>query len=341
MLARTAIALVAAALFADQTLAHDNGHRHAAHLRRGEGYRHHHTTVVVTRTVTVDAADADYAPTPAAVVATTLMTQVQAATTTSISVEARSTDGVVSSSSTTTGGKRGIAYNDVSAVNVLMGAAASDKFSYAYNWDSNCNGLLHSGLSFVPMLWGNIDIHTSRWQANADAMIAAGSTHLLSFNEPDNAGQANMSPADAAAAHVKWMNPYAGKSKIGSPAITNSNIAGQGLDWLTSFMDSCNSLGCQIDFCVTHWYHVPSAAQSLFDHIAAVSKICGGKKVWVTEFAPVQASDSDIDNFLPEVLSKLDLDDTVEAYFYFYAAVGSLLSDASSLSSYGKIYATN
>jgi hypothetical protein len=246
----------------------------------------------------------------------------------------------VETESSGSGGKRGIAYNDAAAASTLLAAANSGKFGYSYNWDSNSNGF-SSSLSYVPMLWGPIDVHTSRWNANADAMIAAGSTHLLSFNECDNAGQCNMGAEAAAAAHVQWMNPYSGKAKIGSPAITNSNIPGEGLDWLRSFMKKCNEIDCAIDFCVTHWYDLPSATESLFDHISSVSEICGGKKVWVTEFAPVEASEQDIANFMPNVLSRLDSSSTVSAYFYFYTAVGSLLSDSGSLSSYGRLYATS
>jgi hypothetical protein len=215
------------------------------------------------------------------------------------------------------------------------------KFAYAYNWDSNSNGF-QSSLSYVPMLWAPIDVHLSRWSANAESSLAAGSTHMLSFNECDNAGQCNMGAEAAAQAHVAHMNPYAGRAKIGSPACTNSNLPGEGLDWMRAFMAKCDEINCAIDFCVTHWYHLPSAADDLFAHIQKVSDICGGRKVWVTEFAPVEASEQDINNFLPNVLPRLDADDNVEAYFYFMAGANSLLDSANSaLSSYGSIYATN
>lgn len=68
------------------------------------------------------------------------------------------------------------------------------------------------------------------------AMLAKGSTHLLSFNEPDIASQANMAPKQAAAAHPKYMNPYGDQARIGGPVVSNSGEAGQSADWLETFM---------------------------------------------------------------------------------------------------------
>jgi hypothetical protein len=240
----------------------------------------------------------------------------------------------------TTGGKRGLAYNDAGLLNAFFsGGSSCTKCGWAYNWDSTDGGLSHSGLDFAPMLWGTNPVHTSRWNKNADAMLAKGSTHLLSFNEPDFPAQANLSPDDAANGHIKYLNPYSGKAKIGAPAITNSNIPGQGLDWLRSFISACDAKGCAIDFCVTHWYSPTDAASTLFDHLEQVHNICHGKPVWLTEFAPF-GSDDQIASFLSTNLPKLDGLPYLERYSYFMAGTGSLLSSSNSLSSYGKVYAS-
>lgn len=67
----------------------------------------------------------------------------------------------------------------------------------------------------------------------------------MSFNEPDLSSQSNLSPAVAAAGYLTYMQPFAGKAKLGSPAITNGG-GSMGLSWLSSFMTACS--GCQIDF---------------------------------------------------------------------------------------------
>jgi hypothetical protein len=235
-------------------------------------------------------------------------------------------------------GKRGLAYNEAALVNKYFKTSDCPSCSWAYNWDSTDNGLTNAGQSFVPMLWGTNDVHTSRWTKNVENMLAKGSTHLLSFNEPDFPSQANLSPDSAAAGHVKYMNPYASRAKIGAPAITNSNIAGQGLDWLRSFMSACNSKGCAIDFCVTHWYSPSSAAETLFSHIQQVHEICNGKPVWITEFEPF-GSDSEISSFLSTNLKRLDSLSYVERYSYFMVSEGKLVS-GNGRSSYGNVYAT-
>jgi hypothetical protein len=91
--------------------------------------------------------------------------------------------------------------------------------------------------------------HTNGWTAHANAAIAAGSKYLLGcvcvvlrprhciytplsrFNEPDLNTQSNMTPAAAAAAWMQYMQPFAGKAKLISPAITNG-AAPMGTAWL-------------------------------------------------------------------------------------------------------------
>ncbi|WYZ37505.1 hypothetical protein EsH8_II_001011 [Colletotrichum jinshuiense] len=293
------------------------------------------TPVYVAPTTTLLTSAAPVASSQAPVVeqAVSVEAVVAAASSTTTSSKAATS----TAASTSTGGKRGIAYNDATKVAPFFTGSCKE-CSWAYNWDSSDNGLTESGINYVPMLWGPIDTHTSRWQANADASIAKGSTHILSFNECDNASQCNLDAASAAAAHVKWVNPYAGKVKIGAPAITNSNIAGEGLDWLKSWVSACDTAGCSYDFCVTHWYSPSDAAQTLFDHIKSVNEICGGKPVWLTEFAPFGTTDQ-ISSFVQTNIPKLDSISYLDRYSYFMASDG-VLNSGSSLSALGQVYAS-
>ncbi|KAK2054277.1 hypothetical protein LY76DRAFT_552494 [Colletotrichum caudatum] len=240
-------------------------------------------------------------------------------------------------SSPSTGGKRGVAYNDPTKVNAFFNGACPE-CSWVYNWDSSNNGLSVSGAEYVPMLWGPIDTHTARWTQNADAAIAKGSSHILSFNECDMPSQCNLDAGSAAAAHVKYINPYSGKVKIGAPAITNSNIAGQGLDWLKAWVSACDGAGCAYDFCVTHWYSPADAASTLFDHLKSVHDICRGKPVWLTEFAPFGGSDQ-ISSFVQTNIPKLDSLEFLDRYSYFMASDG-VLNSGSGLSALGHTYAS-
>lgn len=251
-----------------------------------------------------------------------------------------STGGSTSGGSTTTSGaKRGLAFNKAELTTAFT---SSDKISWAWNWDSSANGL-DSNVEYVPTLWGPIDMHTARWNENAEAAIAKGSTHLMSFNECDIASQCNLPASSAADAHVKYMNPFGDKAKIGAPSISNSNIAGQGLDYLRDWVAACETKGCKYDFCNVHWYSPLNAAETLYSHIKEASKICGGKPIWLTEFAPLadggaEASPSESSSWLSGgVLSELDNLAELERYSFFMVADGKLTS-GSGLSASGQAY---
>ena len=191
------------------------------------------------------------------------------------------------------------------------------------------------------MLWGTADIHTNNWQANAKSAISQGSKALFSFNEPDNAGQANLSPSDAAAGHIQYLNQFSGQALIGAPAVTNSGTPGQGLDWLKQWIAACDSQGgCKYDFCNVHWYSGAEYADTLFTHIENAYQLCN-KPIWLTEFAPTGASDADTSAFLTSVLPTLESTSYLQAYSYFMAGPGSLLDNSGALSSFGQTYAAH
>ncbi|KAH6610165.1 glycoside hydrolase [Trichoderma cornu-damae] len=235
--------------------------------------------------------------------------------------------------------KRGMAYNDGNLANTF--GAASGKMGWAYNWGFWPSGLDTSRYSYIPTLWGPAPVHSDGFDAQASALIASGSKAIFSFNEPDIASQANLSPAAAAASHAQFLNKYAGKALIGAPSVSNSGANLQGLSWLQAFVNACNSQagGCAYDFCNVHWYSGAQYIDTLFTHLDNAHKICGGKPIFLTEFAP-SGSDADISNFLKTALPKLDALDYLMGYSYFMVATGSLMSSTTTLSSYGQIYAT-
>jgi hypothetical protein len=49
--------------------------------------------------------------------------------------------------------------------------------------------------------------HLSGWAAHAEAAIANNATHILGFNEPDNAGQSNLTAQQAADAWMQYIQP--------------------------------------------------------------------------------------------------------------------------------------
>ncbi|EPE08790.1 glycoside hydrolase [Ophiostoma piceae UAMH 11346] len=325
-----------AALMAQEAVAL-NAHRHAHndfHGKRAVVYVNDVVTVTDWTTVTVYDDGA-----PASTSAPKKIYKGTHTASTGFSSSANSTSSTATSSSFSSSSSTSSSlYTTSSSTSIYTPTtlATSTKCSWSYNWGQTAASDASSDVEFIPMLWS--PDHSSTWTESANAAISSGTTALLSFNECDNSGQCNLDAASAAAAHITYMNPYSGKAKIGAPAITNSGNAGEGISWLTSFISACDGQ-CAIDFCPLHWYNAPDAEEFL-EHVSNVHAACG-KPVWITEFAPISGSDSDIASFLETVMTALDSDtySYVERYSYFMAATGSLLTSSTSLSTYGETFA--
>lgn len=348
MFSKTAIALPLAASLLEQVNAFSfHRHQHAVDKRDNIVWHTVYETVYVTAgaeapaktqqpfvqnvqpaaaaVVTVDATPSKAAaPAPAQ---TTLSTAVKPAPTSSISSASNADLGF---------SKQGIAYNDVAMANAFK--KECNRCGWGYNWGSSSGGFT-SGAQYIPMLWGDLPVHTSHWDADAEAAISNGAKAMLSFNEPDMPSQSNMSPGAAAAAHAQYFSKYKGRAQIGSPAVTNSGEAGQGVAWLKSFVSACNANSdCHFDFCAVHWYSEAQYANTLFDHLKAAHDACEGKAIWLTEFAPF-GSDAEISSFMKSALPQLDSLDYLHAYSYFMVAQDKLMSSGSALSTIGQVYA--
>ena len=246
---------------------------------------------------------------------------------------------VPSSTSTTstggsTSGKKGLAYNEASLTNAFDGAG----ISWVYNWADTESGTALSGAEYVPMLWGagNVD----GWASAAQAAISAGSSHVLSFNEPDLSKQSNISPSDAAALHKANMGNFGPGVRVGSPAVTNGGGSNppMGTTWLQEFFDACDG-GCKVDFVACHWYSNPGMQyfQDSINAVIATAQANGVNTVWLTEFG-ASGDDADVAPFITSAMEWLDQQPAVERYAYYMCADGTLLS-GSSLSSLGQAYA--
>jgi hypothetical protein len=141
----------------------------------------------------------------------------------------------------------------------------------------------------------------------------------LFINEPNEAGQANMSPQDAVGLWNQYMEPLRAQGyRLGSAA-TSSNP--NGLTWMQNFFSACNG-GCQPDFMAVHWYDV--STQNFKDYVN-LWHTTFGKNIWVTEFAfqnfngGAQGSLGDIQGFMGDVTSWMDQQSFVEKYCWFGA----------------------
>lgn len=192
----------------------------------------------------------------------------------------------------------------------------------------------------MPQLWGPIPVHTDHWTENADKALAAGSTHILGFNEPDLPAQANLSPEAAVEAWTTYLEPYAGKAKLGSPAVCNGNDVNMGLNWLTSFLNACGNR-CTIDFVAIHWYGLATddGVADFKKHVGKAQAACGGREIWITEFAPSGSPEEQAD-FLSQILPWLDDTNESGVARYAYYQVDNILTSGDSLTKLGNVYAS-
>ncbi|KAL2138815.1 hypothetical protein VTI28DRAFT_6198 [Corynascus sepedonium] len=229
-------------------------------------------------------------------------------------------------------GKRGLAYNDANLLNAFL--SDGTKVSWTYNWGQVDDS--GTGLEFVPTLWGTKLDFALTWPLNAQKAIDAGSKCLFSFNEPELAAQANMSPQVAALKHIALMNPFKGKARIGSPSITNGVGPDHGIEYLKRFFDACGG-DCAVDFINIHIYGVDT--NTFLSHVRDVHSAFN-KPVWITEFA-FDGSDDEINSQLETVIDQIENNATysfVERYAYFMVQDGTMVKN-NSPSKYGNTFA--
>ncbi|KAM0750951.1 hypothetical protein T439DRAFT_243686 [Meredithblackwellia eburnea MCA 4105] len=240
-----------------------------------------------------------------------------------------------SGTSTSSGGrstKKGLGFNDRSALTNF-----GSSISWAYNWASAEDFSMPSGVAYVPMLWGK---DTAAWSTNVTKSINAGATTILGFNEPDQSDQSSIDVATAVSLWKANIQQYAGKVKLVSPAITNG-AAPMGITWLTSFISQCS--GCTIDAVAAHWYDSATNVADFKSHFTDIHTQTG-KKIWVTEFMG-SGTTAQQQTFLTEVIPWLEAQDFIERYAAFGAAndplrsLGVFLADTSgTLSALGQTY---
>jgi Glycosyl hydrolase catalytic core len=174
---------------------------------------------------------------------------------------------------------------------------------------------------------------TNTWRSDAEKAIAAGSGHLLAFNEPDLSTQPGLS--SVAVAYKTFLSDLfgGGSVRLGSPAVTNEPPP-MGLAWLSSFISACE--GCQIDFVAVHWYDSATNVEYFKNYLQQVY-MATGRPVWLTEFGASGSAD-EIEAFLETVIPWLDSQEFIQRYAYFMATDG-LLNSGTGLSRYGTTYA--
>jgi RNA polymerase sigma factor (sigma-70 family) len=144
-------------------------------------------------------------------------------------------------------------------------ALADSGASWYYNWGTAPDGIAApADVGYVPMIWGAASVTT----ANLAAVKQEGNV-LLGFNEPDMAGQANLTVTQAL---DLWPQLMATGMTLGSPAVASGAAAPGG--WLDQFMTGAKARGYRVDFITVHWYGADfstgPAVQQLESYLQAI-----------------------------------------------------------------------
>ncbi|ONI75263.1 RNA polymerase [Actinosynnema sp. ALI-1.44] len=217
--------------------------------------------------------------------------------------------------------KKGVSAANFSGV---TSALADSRVGWYYTWASGKQGIsAPGGVEFVPMIWGPGSVT----DAELNQAKALGTT-LLGFNEPDMAGQANMSVERAL---ELWPRLQRTGMRLGAPAVAFGGDKAGG--WLDRFMSGAAARGHRVDFIPLHWYGSDFSAAAtghLKGYIQAVYNRYR-KPIWVTEYGlidftgpapryPNQAQQSD---FIRNSTSMMQGLSFVERYAWFTLSTGT------------------
>ncbi len=200
-----------------------------------------------------------------------------------------------------------------------------------------------SGIEWVPMAW-NAPANLTDFENK----IPAGSLYLLGFNEPNFKSQANMTPAQAAAAWPGLEAVAAAKGlKLVSPAVNwcgdcVDGVTNDPVDWLDKFFAACP--GCKVDYIAIHSY--APGSEALRNYLTKFKKY--NKPLWITEFAPWDPPKPDYEGvvqYMKEAIPILENDPDVFRYSWFATRVGSnpdinLMGADGVLTKLGQLYAS-
>ena len=156
---------------------------------------------------------------------------------------------------------------------------ADIKGDWGYNWGRTNSTGVPSSFVFHPMQWGNFNWNTLEqlvptWKRDDRAL------HVLGFNEPDGAEQANLTVEQAISL---WPRLERTDMPLASPVTVNPGNA-----WMDSFMTQALALGYRMDVVATHKYPTPSSGdpQGFIDELEA-EYVAWDRPIWLTEFSTV------------------------------------------------------
>lgn len=230
--------------------------------------------------------------------------------------------------------KQGLALvGELSESDTRLLTSENSPISWYYTWSPLPSEIVGDSTVFLPLIH-SIDSLEEEYIWSTLDDLPSSSTHLLTFNEPDEEegnGGSGASPEDAAEAYLEYIVPLrdgegegsSGRTwNISHPVVTGSP---RGLEWLRDFNESCYELepetGCPADFVAVHWYGnfegLASWLATLHDFYNPDNSSNIG--LWVTEMALPQEDGEANLAMLQESMEHLDGLPYVDGYAWFGA----------------------
>ncbi len=219
-------------------------------------------------------------------------------------------------------------------------AAAVQSFTAQWYYGWSIDKASFQNQQFVPMTWGKgtcTDAYAKYLVEREDV------DHLLSFNEPDNAGQSNV-PVDTAIQRFKIMMKTG--LRLGSPVVTQDQAFGAGR-WLTNFMDKANTQKLRVDYIAVHWYDWGNqtnngatdslTAERVFNRFTAyIQKVqiaYPALPIWVTEYnANINRNSEIVHKYFMKLSTEwMNSQPYIERYAYFFPTTVPALNPDNSL----------
>ncbi len=152
-----------------------------------------------------------------------------------------------------------------------------------YNWGMDDPGERYEG-EYVPMIWGRSSVNAANLQKIKSGYENGSYRHLLTFNEPDNKGQSDMTVDEAIALWPQL-------EELGIP-LSSPCPADYSYGWLDEFMAAAKKKNYRVDFIAVHCYQDFSqqgAANLMKSTLTAIYEKYS-LPIWLTEFGAIDIS---------------------------------------------------
>lgn len=228
-----------------------------------------------------------------------------------------------------------------------------------YNWGITDPTEDHIDLEYVPMIWGKSLVNATSINKIKEGYENGKYKYLLTFNEPDNNGQSNMTVDEAIAL---WPQLEAIGIPLSSPCPADYSSG-----WLDDFMQEAKRLNYRVDFISVHCYQdfsIKGIEKKMKNDVLDVIYEKYKLPIWLTEYGAIDIStwagggkfnpnctEEAANNYIKNSTELLESLGYVERYAWFVdnfnekgdnrpqeAPYTTLFNDDDSLSTRGKIY---